>query len=286
MELVERVKNWFKGNPSVDAKDMAEFRQGKINLVKGEISDIIDEIDTNDSSYLAMSKSTDQEIEKGMKDGDSLKVHFKTRHEKRNSELMKSLAEKNGDLRRHESKLEEIIKDDLEKGKKASHYSDCIYKGRGNSILMLLRGHDGDIEPNKWGLPGGHIDPGEDAETAAVREFKEETGLDAESANKTAYRKLKDGGSICFFNVYTKDYKGIISLDQEEHQNYSFFSVNDIKARPASDFIFDLKDVLLEILDPKYKHYQIIKKAHSNGDIDDETFGKAMSNIDIFGYES
>ncbi len=45
-------------------------------------------------------------------------------------------------------------------------------------ILLIKRG----IEPFKgmWALPGGHVDYGETAEAAVIREAKEETDLDVE----------------------------------------------------------------------------------------------------------
>lgn len=42
-------------------------------------------------------------------------------------------------------------------------------------VLLLQRGEDCN-EPLTWGLPGGKIDEGENARTAAVRELEEEAG--------------------------------------------------------------------------------------------------------------
>lgn len=45
---------------------------------------------------------------------------------------------------------------------------------RGNQVLLIRRANP----PEGWALPGGFIDYGESAEAAAVREAREEIGLD------------------------------------------------------------------------------------------------------------
>lgn len=50
----------------------------------------------------------------------------------------------------------------------------CIFNEKGE-VLLQRRG-----DTNKWGFPGGAIELGETPEVAAVREAKEETGLDVE----------------------------------------------------------------------------------------------------------
>lgn len=51
---------------------------------------------------------------------------------------------------------------------------------RGDEVLLIRRGKP--PRPGEWSLPGGRIEPGEPAVAAALRELREETGVEAEIA--------------------------------------------------------------------------------------------------------
>jgi len=55
-----------------------------------------------------------------------------------------------------------------------------ILVDRRGRLLLQLRDGDTRIDPHRWCLPGGHVDPGEDPVAAAHRELLEETGLKVE----------------------------------------------------------------------------------------------------------
>ncbi len=44
-------------------------------------------------------------------------------------------------------------------------------------VLLQERDEHPVIDPERWGLVGGHVDPGEEFEAAAYRELEEETGI-------------------------------------------------------------------------------------------------------------
>jgi 8-oxo-dGTP pyrophosphatase MutT (NUDIX family) len=45
------------------------------------------------------------------------------------------------------------------------------------SLLLQERDEHAPIDPDRWGMSGGHLEPGEDPEAGAYRELEEETGV-------------------------------------------------------------------------------------------------------------
>jgi 8-oxo-dGTP pyrophosphatase MutT (NUDIX family) len=58
-------------------------------------------------------------------------------------------------------------------------------------LLLQERDEHPVIDPGKWGLPGGHVEDGEDYEPAAYRELAEETGLHLAPGHLTLWREVE-----------------------------------------------------------------------------------------------
>ncbi|MEO5662540.1 MAG: NUDIX hydrolase [Nocardioides sp.] len=56
-------------------------------------------------------------------------------------------------------------------------FAGVILVDRRGWLLLQERDEHPRIDPDTWGLAGGHVEPGEDFETAAHRELEEETGV-------------------------------------------------------------------------------------------------------------
>ena len=96
----------------------------------------------------------------------------------------------------------------------------------GLNILLLKRNSDhvNEKSPWTWDLPGGHINPGETAFSAAKREVTEETKLDL----KFLLRLGTDSniGKLTYFYV-SDDWIGPVELS-DEHEQYEWVSPDDL----------------------------------------------------------
>jgi 8-oxo-dGTP diphosphatase len=114
-----------------------------------------------------------------------------------------------------------------------------------NKVLLIKRGR----EPFKdeWAIPGGRIEDGESAEQCAIREMKEETGLDIE------IEKL-----IGVYSDPNRDPRGIIAatyivkktggklIAGDDAAKAKWFELNSLP-KLASDHSKMLKDAIIKM---------------------------------------
>jgi 8-oxo-dGTP pyrophosphatase MutT (NUDIX family) len=98
-------------------------------------------------------------------------------------------------------------------------------------FLMQHRSADAAISPNQWGLPGGHVEQGEEPLAAAHRELLEETGLTVDRLDLW-WRGLKPGAS----QVEIWAYHGVTAAAQDdvvlgEGQAMVFLPPDEVLAR-------------------------------------------------------
>lgn len=140
-----------------------------------------------------------------------------------------------------------IFKKRLRESKSLSlnKYADVVVK-KGDKTLFLERSVDSDIEPNKIGLAGGKIEDGESPEMAAVRELKEETGINKEQEDLKKIKTINndDGSTSHYFEVEISEDEEI-ALDPEEHVSYEFLSESDIKT--MDNMMFGQNDRFLDV---------------------------------------
>ena len=82
---------------------------------------------------------------------------------------------------------------------------------------------------DKWVMPGGHVEPGENIEAAILREGKEETGLRLKLIKIIGWGEMIDSkefhrtGHFIYFEGYCKTTTKEIKLDNRELTQYSWF---------------------------------------------------------------
>jgi len=124
-----------------------------------------------------------------------------------------------------------------------------------NDGAVLLRLHD---KYNYWGAPGGHIDPGEDVNEAALREVWEEVGLKAELVGPYGWEKNdsernKDLVPPMFVNRHkitdTHDHSAFIFAAKTDSREIDPTSIEDIASE--AECIWVTKEELEKLKDDK-----------------------------------
>lgn len=125
----------------------------------------------------------------------------------------------------------------------------CIFNEK-REVLLQKRG-----DSNKWGFPGGAIELGETPQMAAIRETKEETGLDVEVVRligiytdcNMEYPNGDKAQSICIaFELHRTG--GELACDKDETLELKYFSLDDIPelfCRQHEELLHDIKNLYI-----------------------------------------
>lgn len=125
--------------------------------------------------------------------------------------------------------------------------AEVLLQAEDGLVLIVRRGQTDERRPSQWDVPGGHVDDGEDLLEAAVRETKEETGIEVSKNDLRldyAYTKSWDTSNSCtwlFFTAKTPKKEPTLSA---EHSEYRWASLDE-----AIDLIeYDLQKTALSYI--------------------------------------
>lgn len=117
-----------------------------------------------------------------------------------------------------------------------------MIRNSSGEVLLVKRCRDSKVEPGKFVVPGGKVEFGEDSFRAAVREIKEELGIEVVPEfefYKEDWTSVSDKHCIVlYFSTQIEDEEAIC-LREEENDDYKFFSVKAI--RECNEIGFDHK---------------------------------------------
>ncbi|NLG11608.1 MAG: NUDIX hydrolase [Elusimicrobia bacterium] len=122
---------------------------------------------------------------------------------------------------------------------------DIIIEIDGNIVMIQRKNH-----PYGWALPGGFVDYGETLEDAAVREAKEETGLDIIELQQfqTYSSPDRDPRHHTISTVFTGKGRGILK-GSDDAADAKLFTKNTL----PKDIAFDHRKILNDYFNHKNK---------------------------------
>lgn len=121
-----------------------------------------------------------------------------------------------------------------------TNYSDMIIFNQDNQILFGKRNKEDEFEPNKYALPGGHVEPAESPKLAAIREVEEEVFLTLNPTMVIPVGVYESGDTVISYfciKIDAKDLNPI--LEEREFQQYTWVSIDEIS---ELDLILNLKE--------------------------------------------
>ncbi len=125
-----------------------------------------------------------------------------------------------------------------------------ILNDRGE-ILIIQRSKNDDILPGSWDIPGGTLEDGENLVVGAIREVKEETGLDISDPelffqkSNIDIKKNKQFITLVFHAITSN--KNIV-LNPEDHEAYKWIKPSEVGTLEVVSYLPDCLRTFEELM--------------------------------------
>lgn len=146
-------------------------------------------------------------------------------------------------------------------------------------VLLIQRGKD--PYQGAWALPGGHVDPGEDTATAAVRELTEETGVrgvnvdDLVPVGTYATPGRDPRGRYVTFAYTVTFAKTVAPAAADDASDARWLPVADVVNREV-ELAFDHRQVVVDAL------REIDRRAVAEAHLRDPRLGLVADLVDVY----
>jgi 8-oxo-dGTP diphosphatase len=116
------------------------------------------------------------------------------------------------------------------------------------TVLLCRRSAKRQWYPNVWDLPGGHIETGETARVALVRELDEELGISIPEPKEPAFAHLRHRDFDCLIWI-VREWHGTPHLVSEEHSDMGWWTPGEVVDLPMAveDYLPLLTRAVLEV---------------------------------------
>ena len=144
--------------------------------------------------------------------------------------------------KKHAYSIEALINLSIIKMSAIQEFGDVVVFNKKGEFLILQRHENDDYEPNKICFAGGKIEKGEDIKVGALRELREETGINETDARFIQTIENSNGSKSHYFAVTTNQQ----FTPSDEHKAMSW--VKNLDSIPKEMFIEGDKERLVNII--------------------------------------
>jgi 8-oxo-dGTP diphosphatase len=103
----------------------------------------------------------------------------------------------------------------------------CLIFDDNGSILLI---HRNTQSRTQWELPGGKIEEGEAAKTAAIRELRKELGVEVSIKEKVGKKSFVEDGHQMAYHWFIADIKkGTPSIREEKFDELNYVSLKELE---------------------------------------------------------